>query len=127
MQFTAFGHPNIKASHKTTFEFTKDKEVTKTGDCIVGVNADFSLSELKKLLDNKKIKITIRVDDKIEEITAQPNKGFNSKHEIVVRKTSFVSERTLAINADKAATNFKNISPKLENPKQKIVVEINPL
>ncbi|OGM01962.1 hypothetical protein A3K72_00150, partial [Candidatus Woesearchaeota archaeon RBG_13_36_6] len=116
MQFTAHGHPNIRASHKTTFEFTKDRFLTKTGDCIVGVNADFSLSELKKLLKNKRIKITIKVDKKIEEIIAQPNKGFDSEHEIVIRKTNFVSKRTLAINANKAAIDFDKIREKLKNP-----------
>ncbi len=127
MQFTAHGHPNIRASHKTTFEFTKDRFVTKTGDCIVGVNADFSLSELKRLLKNKRIKITIKVDKKIEEIIAQPNKGFDSEHEIVIRKTNFVSKRTLATNSDKAAIDFDSIKEKLKNPKQKIIVEIKPI
>jgi len=127
MHFTAQGHPNITSTHKTTFEFTKDKEVTKTGDCIIGVSADFSLEELKEILNNKRIKITIMVNDKFEEIIAEPNKGFNSGHEIVVRKTSFVSKRTLAINANKAAIDFDSIREKLKNPKQKIIVEIKPI
>lgn len=123
MKFTAYGHPNISSTHKNTFEFTKDNEVTKTGDCIVGVNADFSLLELKKLLNNKSIRITIYVDDQKEDIIATPNKSFNSEYEIVVRKTDFVSERTLAINANKAAVDF-NIKEKLKKPDQKVVVEI---
>ena len=127
MRLTAHGHPNIKASHKTTFEFTKDCFVTKTGDCIVGINADFSLSELKMLLNNKKIKITIKVDNQTEEIIAQPNKSFNSEHEIVVRKTNFVSKRTLAINSNKAAIDFDSIREKLKNPEQKIIVKIEPI
>ena len=127
MQFTAYGHPNITATHKTTFEFTKESFVTKTGDCIVGINADFSLLELKKLLGNKKIKIKIKVDDKTEEAIAQPNKAFSSNHELVVRKTSFVSKRTLATNANKAAVDFNNIREKLKNPNQKIIIDIEPL
>ena len=47
--FTCYGHENIKAKHKTTLEFTKDTEMGLKGDCIVGVNADFSLDKLKKL------------------------------------------------------------------------------
>ena len=59
MEFFIFGHPNISADHKTTLEFTKDKELTKKGNCIVGVNSDFSFSEIKNLLKAKKIEIVI--------------------------------------------------------------------
>ena len=123
MKFIAYGHPNIMSTHKNTFEFTKDKEVTKSGDCIVGVNADFSMQELKKILSKKSIKIQIMVGDTKETITAIPNPDFNSNHEIVVRKTGFISKRTLAINADKAANDFI-IKDKLKNPAQKIIVEM---
>jgi hypothetical protein len=33
----AQGHENILATHKTTLEFTKDKRLSKKGDCIVAV------------------------------------------------------------------------------------------
>ncbi len=39
--FTAQGHPNILATHKTTLEITKDTEVTGEGGCIIAVKADF--------------------------------------------------------------------------------------
>ncbi len=109
-KFRAYGHENITSKHKNTFEFTKDSFVTKTGDCIVGVKADFSLKEIKKFiksLKSDKIKIIISVDGIIEEINAEINKDFNSEHEIVIRKSDFLSERTLAIRADKSAINFK--------------------
>ena len=109
-KFNAYGHPNILATHKTTLEFTKDKDVSLKGDCIVGANADFELSELKqfiKKLKNNKITITIKTikkNNKIEEtITAEVNKNFNDNHEFVIRKTDFVSERTFAIKSNKAA------------------------
>ena len=105
MNFTAYGHPNITARHKTTIEFTKDKELTKKGDCIVGVNADFSLKEIKDFIKknkNKKIRLTIKVDDIEDTITGYVNPDFNDDKEIVIRKTDFVSKRTLMINADKA-------------------------
>ena len=61
-KFKAYGHPNITAKHKTTLEFTKDENLSLRGDCIVGVKADFSLSEIKKFIKSllsKKIKIVI--------------------------------------------------------------------
>ena len=59
MEFFIYGHENISAKHKTTIEFTKDKEVSRKGDCILGVNADFSFSEIKRLLKKKEIEIKI--------------------------------------------------------------------
>ena len=108
-KFNAYGHPNILATHKTTLEFTKDKELSLKGDCIVGVNADFELKKLKKFIQkskNKKITITIETisNKKIKEkINAELNPSFNSSKEFVIRKTNFVSERTFAIRANKAA------------------------
>ena len=104
--FKAQGHENILSNHKTTLEFTKDKELSKKGGCILGVSADFSLDEIKKLIKksiNKEIKIII--DDE-QEINGEINPDFNSDHEIVIRKTDFISDRTLAINADKAAVDL---------------------
>ncbi len=65
-KFNAYGHPNILATHKTTLEFTKDKEVSLRGDCIIGINSDFDLGKLKDFIKktiknyNKKIIITIK-------------------------------------------------------------------
>lgn len=126
MKFTAYGHPNITSTHRNTFEFTKDEDVTKTGDCIVGVKADFSLKELKELLNYQRIKISIIVGNEVEEIMATPNKTFDSNQEMVIRKTEFASDRTFAIKADKASVDLK-IRNKLKDPDQKITVEIKPL
>jgi len=112
-KFIAYGHPNILATHKTTLEFTKDKEVSLKGDCIVGVNADFELSKIKQFIKNtknNKISIAIQIISKNkkhkktkEKIFAEINPNFNSDEELVIRKTDFLSDRTFAINADKAA------------------------
>ncbi len=109
--FTCFGHENITAGHKTTLEFTKEEELSLKGDCIVGVKADFSFAQLKRFIkslgSNRKITIiieTINHNKKIiERINAEINPNFNSGREIVIRKTDFVSERTFAIKADRAA------------------------
>ena len=133
--FHAYGHPNILATHKTTLEFTKRPELTLKGDCIVGVNADFDLDELRQFIEqstkssNKKISITIKAiikNKKVEDtIFAEINKSFNSNHELVIRKTDFASDRTFATNADKAACDFsKEIVKELKNPKTRIEVRV---
>ncbi|MBW2977273.1 DUF371 domain-containing protein [Candidatus Woesearchaeota archaeon] len=121
MEFFIFGHSNISAAHKTTLEFTKDKEVSKRGTCIVGVDADFYFSEIKKLLKAKKIEIDIEGD----KVIADVNPDFNDKREIVVRRSDFKSERTLGINANKAAVDLKrSLIKKLQNENAKVKVKI---
>ena len=133
--FNACGHRNVLSTHRATLEFTKDKGLTLKGDCIVGVNADFDLQELKKITkkDNKseRIKITIKVkkENKTlqDTVTAEPNPSFSSKTEMVIRKTGFISDRTFAINADKAAADIKREIigelKKGEKTKAKIIID----
>lgn len=105
--FTAFGHPNITGTHKTTLEFTKDKELSKEGSCIIGVNSDFRLDSLKKLINTKKtIKIIIKINKSEETVNASVNPLFDDNNEIVVRKSDFISKRTFGIKADKAAIDL---------------------
>lgn len=127
MQFCAYGHPNISATHKTTIEFTRDKEVSKEGNCIVGVNSDFSLFSLKKFINkkislkDKKIKIIIKVDGLEEEVNAELNPDFDDDREMVIRKSDFISKRTFAVKADKGASDLKI---KLKSKKDKIMIRI---
>ena len=118
MIFGILGHPNILSTHKNTIEFTKDKALTKNGDCILGVKADFDLIKLKKIVNkSSRIKITLEVDNLKEDIIAFTNKKFNDEHEIVIRKSDFISKRTLGIKADKAAVDInREIVQRLRNP-----------
>ena len=130
-KFNAYGHPNILATHKTTLEFTKDNGISLKGNCIVGVQAEFDLKKMKEFIKNIKsneITITIEVlnNKKIKDIiTAEPNIAFNSHKEFVIRKTDFVSERTFAIKADKAAFDLKrDLIRFLKEKKNKIRISI---
>ena len=112
-KFHAYGHQNILATHKTTLEFTKDHELSLKGDCIVGVNADFELDKLKKFIrkaKNKEIAIIIEAAGKkiTDTIDAELNPDFGDEKEIVIRKTDFVSKRTLGIRSNKAAFDLNS-------------------
>jgi len=132
--FTCRGHENITAKHKTTLEFTKDKDMGLEGDCIVGIKADFSLLQLKKFIKSlKSNKITIIIETLnnlnnnikngkiIERINAEVNIGFNSNKDIVIRKSDFKDYRTFAVKADKAACDLdRDLIKKITNNKEKI-------
>ena len=123
MQFKSQGHVNLLGTHYNTFEFTKDTELTKKGDCIIGVNSDFDVEELKKL--EGKITIMIGVEDEKDEITAEINPEFNHKTEMVIRKSDFLDNRTFAINASKAAKDInRELIKKMKDPKAIINIKI---
>ncbi len=107
------GHWLIMASHKKTLEVTKATTLTKRGTCIIGVNASKSCKDLnpefKKLISRRQTRviITINVNDEKFTINARGHPSLTLTHpaDIVIRKSSFVCDRTLAINADKAASD----------------------
>ena len=123
MKFTAYGHENVRGTHRKTFEFTKDKDLTVEGDCILGVRSDFD--SFDDILGFDRVKVVIRVDDLVEEAEAQVNKEFCDDEEIVFRKSDFVSDRTLGVRCDKACSDFsREFVDKLKENGKKIYVEI---
>ena len=109
-----FGHRNIKAIHPSTIMLTKDKHLSQTGDCIVTVAADKAIADLspefkdKLRKQNAKLTILIETEDLIEEIHASGSPKLILSHptDIVVRKSDYICNRTLAINADKASKDL---------------------
>lgn len=129
MHFCCYGHKSILGTHPTTFEFTKDVYLTEKGNCIIGIKADFDAKELLELVKkNNKVKIVLEANFFKDEIIAIVNKRFNDSKEIVVRLGQYISERTFAIDANKAAKHVnRDIINAMKNPEQKMHVTILPL
>ena len=109
--FHCRGHGNILSTHRNTIEFTKEKELSLRGDCILGVDADFDFAALRQFLAGKKqIRATVSIGGISDTFSFIPNPDFSDAHELVIRKTGFNSTRTLGFHADKAA---KDISREL--------------
>ncbi len=126
-----FGHENIQSTHHATLEFTKDPYVSKKGDCILVVSANKGLDDLsadfKNALrkPNAKLTIQIEADGISERIEARGGPHLTLMHpvEMVVRKSDYASDRTLAVHADKAARDLpRALVEKLKNPKQKVKI-----
>jgi len=130
----AFGHKNILATHTTTFEITKATELSKDGDCIIAVKADKACSDISKdfrdaLKEARRVEITIEAGGVSDVVTAYGSPALRIKHpeDIVVRKSDYIDERTLAILADKSASELKQeLVEELRKPntKVKIILEI---
>ncbi len=129
----AFGHPNIRASHPTTIMITKERQVTKRGDCILAVEANKSVADLsiefKNALrkPNSKLAIQIEVDGSLGQIKAygSPELTLNHPNDLVIRTSEFISDRTLAVKADKSSGDLSRaVVEKLKNPKQQVTLTL---
>ncbi len=133
-EIIAYGHPNITAKHEKTFEITKEENLGKEGDCIIGVRANKACKDLSEefkngLKEGKKVEIRIEVEGISDKIIAfgSPALKLSDEKSIVIRKSDFIDRRTLAILADKAACDIKReIIEKMKNPqtKMRIIFEI---
>ena len=128
-----YGHANIKASHRSTLEFTKDKNLTKNGDCIVAIGTDKALEDLsidfkeKMRKPNAKLTVLIEADGISEQLTAYSSPKLRLIHpkDIVIRKSDYISDRTLAVHADKASQDLtRKLVEKLQNPKQEVKITL---
>jgi hypothetical protein len=129
----AYGHRLIQATHWATFEFTKERHLTIKGDCIIAVRANKACvdlgKEFKEAARNPEATITITIEAGGIKETIQakgdPRLSFAHPTDIVVRKSRYVCSRTLAVKADKAASDIsRSLVAKLRNPDQKVIVTL---
>lgn len=129
----AFGHENIQANHPSTLMFTKDKHLSETGDCIIAVASEKAVADLspefkdKLRKPNAKLAILIEADGLEEQINASGSPKLILTHpiDVVVRKSDYICNRTLAIHADKASNDLSRaFVEKLKNPKQEVKVTL---
>ena len=131
--FFACGHKNVQSTHNTTFEVTKESTLTNQGDCIIAVDSTRAAADLPVEFkqaarkEGEQITITIDAGDVKEVVKARgsPQLQFTHATDLVVRKSSYVCGRTLAIKADKASIDFsRRLVEKLKDPNQEVKVTL---
>ncbi len=128
----ARGHPMVTARHRMTFMITKDEEIGPNGDCIIGVRAERSSAELdpslKQLIaSGTPLTIVLRAGGLSERVVAWGHPSITLDHatDMVVRKSRFVCGRTLAVGADKAASDLpREFVKALRSPTTVLEMEI---
>ena len=129
----AHGHENIQATHETTLEITKEPTLTKRGDCIIAVEATNGAADLplefKEATRKKGAQITMTIEaGELKEIVrakGSPRLLFTHPTDFVVRKTDYVCGRTLAIKADKAASDLsRKLVEKIQDSSQRIRITL---
>ena len=110
----ARGHENVLSLHKSTFEITKDKDLSLSGDCIIGLDIDKAMEdfpeEFKRKLANDDTKVIVELEtpNAYDIIEGYGHHDLSLSHstDIVCRKSTFICSRTLMIRANKAAIDL---------------------
>lgn len=128
-----YGHPNVRCQHQRTIEVTTDSHLTLRGDCIIGVRASKACNGLNDLLksriqdDHARIKLEISVGNVAVQIKGKGDKdlSLSSKTDVVIRKSNFISSRTLCINCDKGSADMPEVMIRLlQDPSTKGTLKI---
>ena len=132
-ELEARGHLNVLATHPMTFEITKDHELTRRGDCVIAVGAtrglpDFSAT-FKRLCRNERTRIILELEAAgiVESIHGRGSPALQLNHlrDIVGRKSTYVSDRTIMIRANKAASDIsRSLVRKLKSSDTEVQVRI---
>ncbi len=109
------GHKNVRAEHETTFEITKEHGLTPRGDCIIGVKANKALKDFSDCFrrlarsSSTRIHVVIVSEDGLVDVASgwgSEGLTYEDPIRIIVRRSSYVSENTAAVRADKAARDL---------------------
>jgi uncharacterized protein len=110
----ARGHPNVTGTHRSTFEVTRDAEISASADCIIAVGADKGAATLSEgykkaaARDDAFITCVIESGGFRDTVTGWGSKDmtFIVEDSMVFRASDFVCGRTVMIHADKPAARL---------------------
>jgi uncharacterized protein len=113
--FLVKGHPNISSRHRTTLELTKDPEIGKTADCIIGVGSHVSMNDIPEeiiqaiRIDKTLVTLRLETENAVDEVKGYGHPELTLDHptDMVSRKSDYKCSRTIMINANKAACDLK--------------------
>jgi len=111
---TARGHPLVRALHRTTFEVTKENELTLAGDCIIAIGADKGAKDLSPAFravlrkEYSVLTTALRCEDHVLEVRSSGGPGLSLLHptDLVWRRSMFCCDRTVGNNSDAVACSI---------------------
>jgi len=123
----------VIARHPTTFEITKHAQLSIRGDCVIAVQAtkglaDFS-TEFRNLCkrDEARIIVQLKAAGIVESIEGRGSCGLTLSHpaEMVGRKSTYLSDRTIMIRADRAACDInRDLVYELQSPSTTLHIRV---
>ena len=132
--FHAYGHPAVLSTHPTTLEITTSHELTHRGDCVVAVKSSSAVRDLpvglKRVLSSSSGRGRLRLEvggiEFMVEGRGDPRLTFSHQTDLVVRKSGFISDRTLMTHTDKSSMDIpRDMVRLLQDPTARVTVEIS--
>ncbi|AGB16501.1 hypothetical protein Halru_1903 [Halovivax ruber XH-70] len=107
----ACGHEHVSGEHASTFEVSTDDFLTPAGDCILAIEADRAPAEFDSdfvaACQDATATITMSITAGGSETTitgrGDPRLTFESERSAVGRTSDYVDDRTIMLDADRAA------------------------
>lgn len=132
-RFEAHGHPAVLSTHPTTLEITVEKNLTERGNCVVAVGSSAGPKDLPARLrsvlarDASKARLTLEISGSRFSIEGRGAPGLTLSHptDFVIRKSLFVSDRTLMVHATRSSLEIpRPLVKRLQDPDQKVLIEL---
>ena len=107
----ARGHQHVTGEHASTLEVTTDDYLTPAGDCILGIEAERAPASFDRGFvaacgdPDAKITLVLEADGQTETVmgTGHPDIELTDERGFVARTSTYVDDRTVLVDADKAA------------------------
>lgn len=134
MSFRAKGHPSVLSTHPTTIEVTKEIDLTPKGDCIVAVCSGIGARDLPDAVrlalsrSDTAAKVVFGVGQFEFTVHGEGHPGLTLSHptDLVIRRSGFVSDRTLMIHADKSAVDLpRDMVRLLQDPRRTVTIQVS--
>ena len=134
VSFRAKGHPAVLSTHPTTIEVTKERNLTPKGDCVVAVCSSMGAEDLPDTLkaalgqSDTMARVVFGVGRFEFEVHGKGDPRLLLSHptDLVIRRSGFVSDRTLMIQADKSAIDLpRGMVRLLQDPSSTVTIEIS--
>lgn len=111
---TAHGHPNVTATHRTTFEITREEELSPAGSCIIAVGSDKGAADLHPdfcrvlRMPGAQMVTTLQCGIHTIHIHSQGDPALKLTHntDLVWRRSSFTCDRTIGVYSDHTARDI---------------------
>ncbi|MCE4601800.1 MAG: DUF371 domain-containing protein [Desulfurococcales archaeon] len=114
VKVTAWGHHNVKAAHRSTFEVTTDENLTPRGDCIVGVRSSTGAGGLPPWFREEARKpgaiiVAVLCSSGVCDSVAgrgDPGLEMSDPSRMIFRRSTYIEPATVMVRAGKAARDL---------------------
>jgi len=113
--FKAWGHENVRATHKSTFEITRDDYLTPRGDCIIGIRSPVGAAGLPGWLKEEArssdslIVVVLCSGGVCDAVAGRGDERltFSDERRMVFRRSTYIAGDTVMLEASKAARDLR--------------------